>query len=729
VTEFQTEAETATAPDTAARVSRARAGDRRALDELIAAHLPVVYNVIGRGLNGHADVDDLVQDTMLCVIRGLPTLDDPALFRSWVVSIAYRQLHRHRRRHLRAVPAIARREDPTEVADPRADFAERTATEFALTGQRRELAEAARWLEPADRHLLSLWWLEAAGQLTRAELAAALTVSSAHAAVRVQRMKTQLTAARAVVRALRATPRCERLAGVTRGWDGSPGGLWRKRLNRHLRDCLECRGHLRGLIEPERLLSGMGLLATPAILAGALRQVVETAPPVVAPATAGGHALLDNVRNLLSTKQAAAAATVAVIAGGGLTYAVLEKPDATAAPPPAVAASPAAPRSLSPTPTTAPTGAATPTASAPRAASGVLTADIYVAVNGSDSADGSLARPYATLGKAVSVARAGQTIALRGGTYRPSEPVRITVSGTRDARITLSNYRDERPVIDASRVPAKEWAITQQASWWTVQGLELKNSGSHAYVCRACQHVTFRRLSIHDNVEAGLTLRDAGTVGNQVLDSDFHDNHDDGARGKVGNGLGIKFGSGTGNVVRGCRFYHNADDGLDLGEFASPVTVAGNWAYGNGVNRWNVADWQGNGNGFSLGGAGTSAAHIVRDNAAWDNVHHGFTDEDNPGRLQLTGNTAYRNGGTGFSVADADATLRGNLALANGTDARLGDDAGGTGNSWDGGTWTAAVFRGTDPASAQRPRRPDGRLPATDFLVPTRAGVGATMKP
>ncbi|MCW6010875.1 sigma-70 family RNA polymerase sigma factor, partial [Micromonospora sp. CPCC 205371] len=312
------------APAPTGLVSRARAGDRRAPDELVAAHLPMVYNVVGRGLNGHADVDDLVQETMLCVIKGLPTVDDPALFRSWVASIAYRQLQRHRR-HLKGVP---RREDPAEVADPGSDFAERTTTEFALTGQRRELAEAARWLEPADRHLLSLWWLEAAGRLTRAELAAALTVSSAHAAVRVQRMKAHLTGARAVVRALRATPRCEGLAKTTRGWDGGPAAVWRKRLNRHVRECHECRGHLRGLIEPERLLAGLGLLAPPLALAGGLQKLAETAP------SAGGHALLDHVRNALSTKQAAAAATAAIVAAGGLTYAVLEQPHAIPGPPP-----------------------------------------------------------------------------------------------------------------------------------------------------------------------------------------------------------------------------------------------------------------------------------------------------------------------------------------------------------------------------------------------------------
>ena len=44
------------APVTVALVRAAQAGDREALAEVLAAYLPVVYNVVGRALHGHADV-------------------------------------------------------------------------------------------------------------------------------------------------------------------------------------------------------------------------------------------------------------------------------------------------------------------------------------------------------------------------------------------------------------------------------------------------------------------------------------------------------------------------------------------------------------------------------------------------------------------------------------------------------------------------------------------------
>jgi RNA polymerase sigma factor (sigma-70 family) len=265
-----------------ATILAARGGNRAALDALAAAYLPLVYNIVGRALNGHADVDDVVQETMLRAVRGLGELRDPAAFRSWLVAIAVRQVRDSYRARLARPPAV---ESPVmESAVPVPDFAGQTIERLGLSGQRRQVAEASRWLDDDDQPVLALWWQEAAGQLGRAGLAAGLGTTTAHAAVRVQRMKERLATSRMVVQALRHVPPCAALTVVTAGWDGEPSPLWRKRLARHIRDCPWCGAGTADLVPAERLLAGLPLLAVPAGLAGRVLRPVASGlfgrPPV-----------------------------------------------------------------------------------------------------------------------------------------------------------------------------------------------------------------------------------------------------------------------------------------------------------------------------------------------------------------------------------------------------------------------------------------------------------------
>ncbi|MEU9040769.1 MULTISPECIES: sigma-70 family RNA polymerase sigma factor [unclassified Kitasatospora] len=242
-------------------VLAAQAGDRQAQEALVATWLPLVYNVAGRALGGHADVDDVAQETMIRALDGLDGLRDPDSFRSWLVAITMNQV---RRRYAAGQQqAVGGLDETWEVADPTADFTDLTILRLGLSGQRREVAEATRWLDPDDRELLALWWLEAAGDLTRGELAEALDLSPQHTAVRVQRMKKQLEAGRVVVRALSAYPRCPELTELTAGFDGTPNSVWRKRIARHIRGCADCDGLGRDLFPAEGLLAGLALVPIP----------------------------------------------------------------------------------------------------------------------------------------------------------------------------------------------------------------------------------------------------------------------------------------------------------------------------------------------------------------------------------------------------------------------------------------------------------------------------------
>lgn len=576
-------------------VEAARGGDEAAMAALVAEAMPLVYNVVGKALGGSSDVDDVVQETMLRVVRGIAGLKDPDCFRAWVISIAYRQMQ-DRGRSIRVATALGPLvADVSQWPDPAGDFVDSTMFRLHLSGERRETHEASRWLSAGDQRVLGLWWQEAAGLLSRAELAGALRVSTGHAAVRVQRVKAQLVLARTLLRAWHAVPRCAELSTAARKLGGPSDRRWLRQLGRHVRRCEVCLAHERELIPAEHLLAGGSLAPILAGLAG-------TAVGASGGAAWGLWDPAQRAARYLLAKFLPIGGIVAVGTASVFAYAVYYPPyqddGPRPAPPSVEAANPPAPGAA----TADPGATMSPTGRPAGGFDGVTTASYYVAPDGSDTNPGTLDRPFATLDRAVSMVRPGQTIALRGGVYRPTRPVEITTSGTAAQRIVLSNYRDETPVIDAARVRAGAAYVTQRASYWTVQGLRVRGASGHAYVCRSCSHNVFRALSFHDNGQTGLMLRDPDTVDNLVVDSDFFGNHDTATNGEYADGLGIEYGSGTGNVVRGCRLYGNADDGLGLHEFTSPVTIERTWSFGNGVNRWDLAPFDGDGYGFKLGG-------------------------------------------------------------------------------------------------------------------------------
>ncbi|MFF3950622.1 sigma-70 family RNA polymerase sigma factor [Streptomyces sp. NPDC001902] len=362
-------------------VVAARSGDRQALDRLVAECLPLVYNIVGRALDGHADVDDVVQETLLRMVRGLSELRDPAAFRSWLVAITIRQVRDRERDRAVARHRSAGLEDAERIPDPALDFAGLTILRLGLTEQRREVAEATRWLDEDDRELLSLWWLEETGELDRADLAAALGLSDRHAAVRVQRMKKQMEASRVVVRALAAAPGCGELRATAATWDGVPSPLWRKRFARHIRECGVCGGMEEGLLPMDRLLSGLPLLAVPPaldpgrVVAEVTGQAGTGPAPAPRPAARGAHRATGRAASRgLRTPVLGGAAVAAVVAAALVATRLLTgpspAPQADALPaasaPAATETATASPRSPSPSPSPSPSKKPTKKAPSPK---------------------------------------------------------------------------------------------------------------------------------------------------------------------------------------------------------------------------------------------------------------------------------------------------------------------------------------------------------------------------
>ena len=304
----------------------------------------------------------------------------------------------------------------------------------------------------------------------------------------------------------------------------------------------------------------------------------------------------------------------------------------------------------------------------------------YVSPIGDDASAGSLEQPFATVQRAQKAASAGDTVFIRGGTYRMKQEqiawrkgqiaaiTMLNKSGAPGKPITYRAYQDEKPVFDYSTVKPNGMRVTAfliSGSWLHLLGLEATGVQvtikSHTQsICFESNgsHNVFERLSMHDGQAIGIYhIRGSD---NLFLNCDAWNNWDYTSEdGKGGNadGFGCHPTKGsTGNVFRGCRAWFNSDDGYDCLGARESVTFENCWAFYNGYSPKfeHLAD----GNGFKAGGYGTAAAeklpnpiprHVVRFCVAVGNKNSGFYANHHPGGSDWVNNTAYRNG-TNFNM-------------------------------------------------------------------------------
>jgi hypothetical protein len=376
-------------------------------------------------------------------------------------------------------------------------------------------------------------------------------------------------------------------------------------------------------------------------------------------------------------------------------------------------------------------------------------AEYYVSPTGSDTGDGTLAAPFATLVKANSAAAAGDTIWVRGGTYTITTQLVLSKGGTSDSsRTKIWAYPGETPVLDASKYVTSNPAVDVPVvlvtgSWMHLRGLEISNakvgaSGDHSYSLLRTKNAsnnTFELLKLHHGFGPGLFI-DTGTGGNLILHCDSHDNYDkDGSQGdgQNGDGFGVHYQkTGPSTIIRGCRAWKDSDDGYDLISQEVPVTVEDSFAFENGYGS------DGNGNGFKMGSSQTGIRHLVQNNVAWKNKAAGFYANHSSGGNTWYSNTAYSNGVQYNMLAssfDADGNITGTIVLT-GSKAHLlrnnvgfpnknsnmeGIDSGH--NTWDLNlAETGADFASTDATGCDGPRQADGSMPAACTFMKLKAG-------
>lgn len=382
----------------------------------------------------------------------------------------------------------------------------------------------------------------------------------------------------------------------------------------------------------------------------------------------------------------------------------------------------------------------------------------YVAPSGSDANDGSIGSPFETLMHAQSVASAGETVYLRGGTYFLDNsdishfisPRDIVNYITKDG-ISYLAYSNEVPVFDFSAVqPVGNRVVAFYVTadncvfeGFEVVGVQVTVTGtrtqSECFHIRGGDNNRFERLSMHDGMGIGWYLTRGSN--NRVINCDAYNNKglDSFSHGNIdGFGAHTDRTTDTGNQFIGCRAWYNSDDGFDLINCDAPVVISNCWAMNNGYDYESPGSRIGDSTGFKAGGYGISGASFPVPVPRHQVFHcftlgssRGFYANHHPGGLDFVHNTAIANGenykmlcntnaSAGGDVPGFDHYMKNNLGYdawsAEVTDLGSANDNDVTYNYWTlPVTVTADDFESLDDSLLTQPRQANGDLPVVAY--------------
>jgi len=353
----------------------------------------------------------------------------------------------------------------------------------------------------------------------------------------------------------------------------------------------------------------------------------------------------------------------------------------------------------------------------------------YVSPTGSDSNTGldtahALATPSVALAK-VTGTTGGYTIYFRGGTYKYATQLKTPKAGVSGNPNRLFAYPGEHPIFDFTGLNDRGIYISKD--YWYLRGLEVCNAGSNGIVISTgTGNNVLEGCVAHDNALEGIKL--TGSSGlvhdNLILNCDSYRNYDAATHGEDADGFAAKTGTGTGNIFKCCRSWNNSDDGWDFYSNSTGGLVMDScWSFRNGVNLWGDASWSGDGDGFKLGGAGTTSEHVCVNCIAFDNSLSGYSNNNAVAGQTLINCTAYRNSSKHYNYCLNTTITAGTLmkhyivnCISYGDRDSITAVNQQTTNSWQIGTLTDADFVSLDTTGVTGPRNADYSLPKLNFL-------------
>ena len=372
-------------------------------------------------------------------------------------------------------------------------------------------------------------------------------------------------------------------------------------------------------------------------------------------------------------------------------------------------------------------------------------ASVYLSPDGNDSTGtGTIDQPYYSLSKAADAVQPGDTIYMRGGTYKYKATVFLAKTGSEAAPFVVTAYQNEKPLLSwADWVPANETErsngrgikITNTAKYWYLKKLDIGYAPDNGVKCEGA-HTTFDQCVFHHNGDGGLQIglgKDSLSSNpdpenfaayNRVINCDSYRNADPGTDYENADGFSCKLYAGKDNYFYGCRAWENCDDGWDCYQTEYQITIERCWSWHNGDPAdWGFTSFNGDGNAFKLGGNDTPCPITIKNCVGFDSPFGAmccFNDNNNGAPVTVLNCTAW-GGGKDFKLQTMAHILKNNLAFdpksGKNFTRDLSETAISVNNSWDLPTLTADYndFESTSAADAIAPREADGSLPNNGF--------------
>ncbi len=351
----------------------------------------------------------------------------------------------------------------------------------------------------------------------------------------------------------------------------------------------------------------------------------------------------------------------------------------------------------------------------------------FVSPSGSDANPGTITSPFLTLSKGLAVIGTSGKLYLRGGVYALPGKLSLSKTASTTNKIRLWAYPGETPVIDSTGNSSD--GLSLSGDGYHLKGLIVMNAGHNGInISGASNIVEFCTTCSNSNTGLHIT-GDTNTSYNLILNCDSFRNYDAPTHGQNADGFSAKWIFGPGNIFSGCRAWENADDGWDLWMGTNTVVITNCWAFRQGTNVFGDPAWEGNGNGFKLGGNYVGTPHKLVRSLAFANMANGVDQNNNLSGQTLDNNTVWGNKGRNFAMAHGVNTtphvVRNNLSFAGGSSDQFTAGTLFINNSWQvisSPAANASDVQSVDDTLALLPRKADGSLPDTTFLHPVPGG-------